>query len=927
MAGVAVPLLSMCASDADGTMRAAAARALSSLAVLCTGDAVTDLIDLLEKIMNRPFETEEPAEGEAEPELTDVSLAVGGLLDLFHAKLLHTPAAHAARACLVLLDHLDQAYRHPPHALLSRLAPCRLKIMDMIFGLRANAFNYVGFCYDASGAPVYGAAALRLRPLCAPALLAEPLVARGQHAPPAKDAPPGTCLLPVGRCARMVTTALTREKEWPVLLHVLRALPAALQDRALCVGRRAHDLDLLAATLCAMVSDRSLGFPECVRTSAGAGKLLTSEFHAAVMPALAALSSYHAFLEPHTQQRVVRCLLRYGMALRAQQPYMAALTLFTLEARDTMVKLLPEVLLDLSKISDTKLIAAPMLEFLSTLTRLPRVFASFVEDQYMSVFAILLPYTNPSRYNHYVVSLAHHVVVAWFLKCRLKYRRNFVRFIIHGLHNYIIMPMEEQYKANEDSSNRKRSSSLGSRGAPATPLAGRAGGGAASASAAFHVELTETCVDLLARYTTSPCSVKPTRSEVAEWMFSGGNSMTWLVGHKLVTITTAGCAMNSLKQGMCDRCAALCRQHAESAGSPLPPLTPAPDDLGPPQVQLNDGAHNQLQVGPSTNAPEIKRQNSAEYNPVAEALNNFAQRFEKTSKEVDTEDTNWSRVGELAAAGACPCWCADWAEVHVRSPSGDVAWLMRVQNQMSWESQSESSLQDVLALLAPPPSAPPSSASSGIGDSRHNVASESESRSRSGSSGSQLANQDLHKSSSDSVVAGEKKPPHAATHCIGSPQPLRMSTQPINIPGSPVRGARDDDILLFVPEGKSRHPVRRSNSSPEMSSSWKLAASPASPASPAPPAPPAPAAPAPHDLILLPSTEPTKLKGVVTGSTSMSLHAVKKAAKKSDMRVSCEAIPEEMSGSSPLAHGPAPGPAPAPPPSPPLRRPSTTRIS
>lgn len=59
------------------------------------------------------------------------------------------------------------------------------------------------------------------------------------------------------------------------------------------------------------------------------------------------------------------------------------------------------------------------------------MFASFVEDQYMSVFAILLPYTNPSRYNHYVVSLAHHVIAAWFLKCRLSYRRNFVRFIIH----------------------------------------------------------------------------------------------------------------------------------------------------------------------------------------------------------------------------------------------------------------------------------------------------------------------------------------------------------------------------------------------------------------------------------------------------------------------------------------------------------------
>ncbi|KPJ02525.1 hypothetical protein RR46_09728 [Papilio xuthus] len=36
----------------------------------------------------------------------------------------------------------------------------------------------------------------------------------------------------------------------------------------------------------------------------------------------------------------------------------------------------------------------------------------------------------------------------------------------------------------------------------------------------------------------------------------------------------------------------------------------------------------------------------------------------------------------------------------------------------------------------------------------------------------------------------------------------------------------------------------------------------------------------------------------------MTLHATKKAAKKSDMRVSCEAIPEEISGTSPLAQPP-----------------------
>lgn len=64
------------------------------------------------------------------------------------------------------------------------------------------------------------------------------------------------------------------------------------------------------------------------------------------------------------------------------------------------------------------------------------------------------------------------------------------------------------------------------------------------------------------------------RSDTADFIFSGGQSMTWLVGHKLVTITTSGCLQHSLKQGPCDRCALLCRQHVETVATRLPPVPP-----------------------------------------------------------------------------------------------------------------------------------------------------------------------------------------------------------------------------------------------------------------------------------------------------------------------------------------------------------------
>ena len=68
-----------------------------------------------------------------------------------------------------------------------------------------------------------------------------------------------------------------------------------------------------------------------------------------------------------------------------------------LEMKDTMYKLLPGVLLNLSKISATVSIAPNILEFLSTLNRLPEVYSSFVEEQYLSIFAITLPYINPFK--------------------------------------------------------------------------------------------------------------------------------------------------------------------------------------------------------------------------------------------------------------------------------------------------------------------------------------------------------------------------------------------------------------------------------------------------------------------------------------------------------------------------------------------------
>ena len=63
----------------------------------------------------------------------------------------------------------------------------------------------------------------------------------------------------------------------------------------------------------------------------------------------------------------------------------------------------------------------------STLRRRQKVFASFSMEQFPSVFAITLPYTNPFKFNH----------------CRLTQRRDFVKFIVKGLGSNVLKRFEE----------------------------------------------------------------------------------------------------------------------------------------------------------------------------------------------------------------------------------------------------------------------------------------------------------------------------------------------------------------------------------------------------------------------------------------------------------------------------------------------------
>ncbi|XP_032669228.1 tuberin [Odontomachus brunneus] len=871
---IVVPYTQHVDADPDIAIRNATANLLVDLCLECDTKLCLELLDILEKIINKPFASDTPVS--TDTDIKDVKTAVVGIIRIFTSKIYRLPSSHAICAYKILVNHLEHHYKEP--SVFHDVSTTRYLIFESFLKVRANSLYHLGML-DASNGTV-----MRFSPyLVLEHFTTERMnsASGGNSPPPASPAPLQhlSChVTPMSltHACKAVILCIKQEKDWKVLHLILKELPQVMQNRALMLSRHSNDIDVFAAALCSMVSDNRLRLPESLYNVPP--KFTLSEFRVYVFPVLASLASYHAHLEPNLQQRLIKCL-EVGLTAKCASQCVTSLTICTLEMRDAMNKLLTEVLLNLSKISATVYIAIPILEFLSTLTRLPKVFASFIGDQYMSVFAILLPYTNPFKYNHYTVSLAHHVIAVWFLKCRLPFRRDFVKFITTGLKANVIVPFEEGHLMksdfsviNEDSSNRKRSSSLteqGSRGRRERPImANRMIGESRAldlkppideALMNFHIELTETCIDLMARYTFSNFSARPKRLPAADFLLKEGQSMTWILGNRLITVTTSGCSNKAMRGGLCDNCWVACKpgfllldQTKTSQLQRTSSLEASKEDK---LSRQSSGGHGSSNANTAANSPTEESKKSTEDSDSAKK--------EFLIEKSDKDQVERSKLGQILNSDKqdghvlCACWCQGWAEIYVRRPTGDMSWIMRIQNSTQFETPMDFPVHDIMALYMPNQDAVP--------NKQQETTTE-----LSGDEAEDVPN----KSNNHSLIE------HGVRSAISS-------SGPIAIPGSPVRPSpsrqSSRDSLESLEEGeedtrRSRNPVRRSNSSPEMSANWKN-----------------------------PFLNKEKInvqqqidKDLASSDLDVKLDAELKKHSKNiyakDMRVSCEAIPEEIFG-------------------------------
>lgn len=581
---VVIVIFSDIAQDPDVKIRVAVCKLLLDICSHCDTKRCMELLDILEKTMNNPFElfSLDSSAFRSEHDFEDSNTVVNGLIDLFLEKLYQLPSSHAIRIYYILIGHLEAHYQQPK--VFEHAVKIRYTIINWMLRIRVNSAFQIGY-------PSPRLISDHLKFTCYLTIEGD-----SQHQPTTPNIQEiqsseersleagnfcNSMTLSIRRGWDIIVKCLMSEKDWPTVQLVLRELPKMMQNKILIQG---NDVDTLATTLVSLFKGNYTKemFSEHFTTSNE-----QKDFRALMIPAVASLITYNSLLIASTKKKIVEVLKSEVRIDGNLSICVQAFTTLLFEKCEIFERQLADIILTITKVSDTVNVALPILEFLSTLAHIPYSFTNLSQKQFSYVFATCLPYTSPARYDHYIVSLAHHIIASWFLKSRIQWRKGYADYIIEGIAKNIDKSLKDakiqqkqaladdgkDFPVNEDSSSRKRSSSLTEQSSrrrevnnsQVLKMKQRIQNSHNAAANnfdmhSFHIELIETCIDFMARNTFSLSSALPKRIPAADFLLrGGGQTKTWVVGNNVVTITTNACMDNHDWKS----CACFCSDWAE----------------------------------------------------------------------------------------------------------------------------------------------------------------------------------------------------------------------------------------------------------------------------------------------------------------------------------------------------------------------------
>ena len=185
-----------------------------------------------------------------------------------------------------------------------------------------------------------------------------------------------------------------------------------------------------------------------------------------------------------------------------------------------------------------------------------------------------------------------------------------------------------------------------------------------------------------------------------EFMLASGHSRTWMISNTIVTITTSGTYIGL--DGVCDNCLALRQRKAnielkekDKVEKSLKQRSNAVDDSTDSTQAPSDHTHGAVTSLVASTQASASSQTSTGVSLKPE--NKFTS-LEKTAlhKSHSVDTAKLKSMSEVRANIAserrlseplvsvssqnCQCVCQGWAEIFIRRPSGNISWIMRIQN-------------------------------------------------------------------------------------------------------------------------------------------------------------------------------------------------------------------------------------------------------
>ncbi len=212
-----------------------------------------------------------------------------------------------------------------------------------------------------------------------------------------------------------------------------------------------------------------------------------------------------------------------------------------------------------------------------------------------------------------------------------------------------------------------------------------------------RLELVETCMDMLACYTFGMCSTVPIKAPMVEHLLDRSKSETWLLGHKLITITTSGCGSRATTNGLCDKCSKLCKSTESPPNEEIALNIDKNDDNG--VLPQSSDLRNTSDQFSSDSDKFLRRRHQSEMHRIPRPQPSVPQAYDDFYLNNIQQTNSFPNTTTL-----CSCWCQGWAEIMIRRSTGNTSWIVRLQNSLGtfpYSSSPPDELPDLTALLNP----------------------------------------------------------------------------------------------------------------------------------------------------------------------------------------------------------------------------------